>query len=287
MLYAALLVSGVDDEFALAAVDDFAPVAAQPSDAGVTIYFPSSAQRDNARQALVIAFPGAAVAPVDVDDEDWARRSQEHLGPIVVGRVTVKPGDSDRAADTATAQRPGAAGPVEVVIQASMGFGTGHHATTRLCLAALQRLERDGRLVGRVVLDVGTGSGVLALAARALGARRAIGLDYDPDAIASAQQNLPLNPNLDAVEFRLFDLTTEPLLPADVVAANLTGALLCRTAPLLLGAVADGGTLILSGVLDSERAAVVSAFAPFHVTWERREDEWVAFCFNPPAAGSV
>ena len=137
------------------------------------------------------------------------------------------------------------------------------------------------------MLDVGTGSGILALAARALGASCALGLDYDPDAIFSALQNVPLNPGLDHVELRLFDLTSEPLPTADVVAANLTGALLCRTAPLLIGSVVPGGALILSGVLESEREVVAEAFAPLPLTWEGHEDEWVAFCFNPTAAGSV
>lgn len=282
--YPAIHVAGADDDLAMAVVDDFGPVAAAPADDGLTIYFAAHGERDAALAALREAFPTARLAAAEVDDEDWARRSQENLGPIVAGRITVRPGDSDRL-DTAGTQRPvsDASSPIELVIQPSMGFGTGHHATTRLCLVALQRLD----LRGAFMLDVGTGSGVLALAARALGADRALGLDYDPDAIKSASENLPLNPGLDRVSFALFDLTRERLPVAPVVAANLTGALLCRTATPLAGAVAPGGTLILSGILDTERDAVCSAFATLSLTWEAREDEWVALSFNQPATQEV
>ncbi len=284
-LYAALRVTPADDELALAVVDDWSPVAATTGDDGVTIFFGAADQRDAARDALVAAFPAATVSSLDVDDEDWARRSQENLGPIVVDRITVRPGDSDRL-ETAGTQRPitdGSTAAIDLVIQPSMGFGTGHHATTRLCLAALQQLD----LRGHFMLDVGTGSGVLALAARALGADHALGLDYDPDAIKSADENLPLNPGLDRVTFRLFDLTREPLPTAPVVAANLTGALLCRSAALLGGVVAPGGTLILSGILDSERDAVVAAFDGLRLVQETREDEWVALRFNQSPSQKV
>lgn len=288
-LYAALIVTGVDEELALAAVDDWRPVAASSADTSgdvdvasdVTIFFATPADRDGARAALISAFPAATISPIDVDDEDWARRSQENLGPIVVERITVRPGDSDRL-ETAGRQRPitdGSQSLIDLVIQPSMGFGTGHHATTRLCLAALQQVD----VRGRFMLDIGTGSGILALAARALGAERALGLDYDPDAIKSAEENLPLNPYLDHVSFAVFDLTHQPLPQADVVTANLTGALLCRTAPLLWQSVAAGGVLILSGILDVERDAVVDAFRGLPLApapTEAREDEWVALCFN-------
>ena len=96
---------------------------------------------------------------------------------------------------------------------------------------------------GRFVLDVGTGSGVLAMAARALGARQALGVDYDPDAIQSACENLPLNPELTrtgAVVFEVLDLDRAPLPSADVVTANLTGTLLCRAASALAGLGSTG-----------------------------------------------
>jgi ribosomal protein L11 methyltransferase len=152
-----------------------------------------------------------------------------------------------------------------------MGFGTGHHATTRLCLEALQRVS----LQKRVVLDVGTGSGILAIAAARLGARAATGIDVDPDALQAARDNLGENPEARGVEFRLADLSAGPLPPADVVTANLTGALLVRSAALLQDAIPFGGALVLSGILADERDDVVRAFDRGTIVWETQEAEWI------------
>jgi ribosomal protein L11 methyltransferase len=152
-----------------------------------------------------------------------------------------------------------------------MGFGTGHHATTRLCLAALQAIE----VQGRSLLDLGTGSGVLALAAVRLGAQTALGLDSDPDAILSARRNLTLNDPL-PVTFEVGDLLSIPLPRADVVTANLTGALLVRAASQISHAVAPGGTLIVSGLLAHERQDALAAFGGFELVSEGEEEGWAA-----------
>jgi ribosomal protein L11 methyltransferase len=242
----------------LALVDDFGPTAVEERDASVRIFFPTIAARDQALRAVTATAPAAAI---DVPDEDWARRSQENLQPVTVGRLTVFPNP----------QSPIPNPSLSIVIPPSMGFGTGHHVTTRLCLEALQAID----LTGAVVLDVGTGSGVLAIAADRLGAARAIGVDNDPDAILAARENLPLNPEARHVAFEVADLSSQALPAANVVTANLTGALLVRSASILLSAVRAGGTLILSGLLAHERAEVVRAFAQASVVWEREEEGWV------------
>jgi ribosomal protein L11 methyltransferase len=281
--YPALDIHDIDSELALAVVDDFSPTAAEDRDGSLTIFFSSTSDRDRARRAISEHFPQALATTRDVDDEDWARRSQHNLQPVSVGSVTISPPWAVPQPPTSNLQPPApqplapSLQPVTVIIQPSMGFGTGHHATTRLCVRALQDID----LKGRIVLDVGTGSGVLALAARGLGAGTSLGIDIDPDAIQSAAENLELNADLDAVEFVLGDLMTwlsaTDRKPADVVTANLTGALLIRSASLLADAVRPGGLLVLSGLMRSEEADVLAAFD----SRTRRisitsEDEWVA-----------
>jgi ribosomal protein L11 methyltransferase len=264
----------------LALIDDFGPTAVEDleRDGSVRIFFQSPADRDAALRALTAQFE---VTAVDVPDEDWARRSQENLAPVTVGRITVFPDARSRSSRTSGRREPverrlSSPGAIEIVIIPSMGFGTGHHATTRLCLAALQAIP----LTNQTVLDVGTGSGVLAIAAERLGAAQAVGIDFDPDAIQSARENLDLNPDVTRVRFETAELSAIPLPMVDVVTANLTGALLIRSASALLAAVRTGGTLILSGVMAHERDEVAAAFAAAAVFWEREEDGWVGLAMS-------
>lgn len=286
--YPALDVAGSDDhEQLLALVDDFSPSAVTDLDRLVTIYFTTAIDRDRAASAVARALPLATTVSREVDDEDWARRSQESLEPVTVGRITIappwavpaphaSPGRGRRRSPPAlpALARPA---PLTLVIAPSMGFGTGHHATTRLCLAALQR---PLSLEGLNALDVGTGSGVLAMAARLLGARTALGIDSDGDAIQAARENLELNRGVTGVRFEVADLRTTPLPASDVVTANLTGALLIQSAALLRHAARPQGTLIVSGLQASEEDDVVRAFEPARVDWRAAEDGWVGLLFG-------
>lgn len=272
--YPALDVPPRPTDILLALIDDFAPTAVEERHDSTRVFFSSSAARNSARD--VFAAAGFTSEPVDVDDEDWARRSQENLKPVTIDRVTIAPPwrtpTSDPQPLTSHLQ------PLVVVIQPSMGFGTGHHATTRLCLRALQAVD----LTGRFVLDVGTGSGVLAIAAVRLGAARAVGIDHDADAILAANENLTLSQGVERVEFQIADLSAAHLPAADVVTANLTGAVLIRSAARLLDLVRPDGTLIVSGLLEDERNEVGRTLSgpPTTIFWEQHEDGWVALAMK-------
>jgi ribosomal protein L11 methyltransferase len=235
-------------DYELAAIDEV-------SDDAWRIFFQSSDQRDRAADALRTRFADLSVEPLDVPDDDWAARSQANLRAIQVGRVIVAP-----PWDV----------PTTIVIQPSMGFGTGHHATTRLCLAALQRVA----VSGRTVLDVGTGSAVLAIAASRLGAADVTGIDDDADAIHAAWENLALNPGAN-VSLIVGDLDSTELGAADLILANLTGGLLVSAAERLRTLTNARGRLILSGFMAHEEREVLAAYAAFSVEHRDAEDEWV------------
>ena len=211
------------------------------------------------------------VTAEDVPDEDWAERSQAALTPVTVGRLTIAPPWT--VTDELRASAPG---PI-IVILPSMGFGTGHHASTRLCLELLQRVPLEGKRV----LDIGTGSGVLAIAARVLGAARVVGIDVDADALTNARENAALNHLADSIAFEEADLSSRepvPGAPFELVMANLTGGLLIRDASRIVGLAGPGATLILSGYQRHEVDEVAGAFRSqgCRVQVNHEEDSWAA-----------
>jgi ribosomal protein L11 methyltransferase len=254
-----------------ALLDDFEPIAIHEDDSADTwrVFFRSAFERDAAA-----AHVNAAVAPhllrtsvMNVPDEDWARRSQQNLTAIEVdGLVVAPPWDVPR----------GSAKPV-IIIDPSMGFGTGHHATTRLCLRLLQQLE----LRGARVLDIGTGSGVLALAAWMFGAGDVVAVDNDPDALDNARDNIARNGGAGAIDVIRDDLNTLKTEPADVVLANLTAAVLVRYASRLMKLARPSGYLVLSGFApDHLITEIHSAFEGMQVVKEIGEEDWSAVCLR-------
>ena len=247
------------------------------------VFFSNDAERDRAAANLTQQFPDLSLRPLDVPDEDWVARSQAGLRAIRVGNVIVAPPwDIPDIGTLKLDLLPelGAVGlerPVVIVIKPSMGFGTGHHATTRLCLAALQRLP----LQGLSAVDVGTGSGILAIAASRLGAAPVIGIDDDVDALQAAEENLTLNRSAN-VSLTAGDLRSASPGTFDLVTANLTGGLLIEAADRLRDLARPGARLILSGFLRSEEDEVKAAFADDAITSRSEEEEWACVCVQRP-----
>lgn len=228
------------------------------------VCFQDATTRDAACDAVAALGLAVTVAQVDLPDDDWVARSQAALTAVRAGRFIVAP-PWDLPASPPE-------GVCVLVIEPSMGFGTGHHQTTRLCLDLLSAVP----VAGRTVLDLGTGSGVLAMAASMLGAGDVLALDIDADAIAAARRSAALNALPGPVRFETRDVFADAPPPADVVLANLTGAMLIRSAAALAGMVRAGGTLVVSGFMAYERPEVEAALDAFDVVSRGREDEWCA-----------
>ncbi len=230
------------------------------------VFFNDAAGRSLAMDGVRAALPQLQLSVVDVPDEDWAARSQRSLTAVTAGRyVVAPPWDIPEAA-------AGPVGRVLIVIEPSMGFGTGHHPTTRLCLRLLSGID----VAGSRVLDLGTGSGVLAMAAALSGATDVVGIDIDQDAINSAVTSAAMNPLPPVVRFEVSDFRAAPPPPADLVIANLTGGMLRRTARTLVSLKRPGGALIVSGFDHSEVDAVRAAFDDLLEVERLEEASWMA-----------
>jgi len=214
--------------------------------------------QDDPAQVLVRAC-GAARLPVprhslhQVLEEDWVAKSKEQFAPIRVSpRLWVVP--TWHAAPDPRA--------INLFLDPGRAFGTGSHPTTRLCLQWLERVISGGESV----LDYGCGSGILAIAAVKLGARRAAGVDIDPDAISVARENARRN----GVVCEFFD-GREPLaITANVVVANILARPLKLLAPLLASLCVPGGRVALSGILPAQVEEIMKHYS-----------RWMAF--EPPA----
>jgi ribosomal protein L11 methyltransferase len=170
-----------------------------------------------------------------------------------------------------------------------MAFGTGDHDTTATCLRFLADVSED--LAGRPweMLDLGAGSGILALAARVLGARKVEASDFDPHAVRTAKENLKLN-GLRGVVVKKSDVREwKPERTWDVVAANLFSGLLIEVAPKIVAAVAPGGRLVFSGILRVQEAEVLAAFQKAGLRIDRtvRKGKWVSGLGTRRAGGKT
>jgi ribosomal protein L11 methyltransferase len=278
------LVAAVLDDFSPAAIEDLVLVPLPPGGLWDPTYpplsdtapgpihwrafFETTAARDGAAAALHERWPNLNLELAEVADEDWAARSQRALGAIRAGAfVIAPPWDVPANLEPAT---------IVIVIEPSRGFGTGHHASTRLSLRALSDID----VKGRRVLDLGTGSGVLAMAAAIKGGRRVVAIDIDADALDAAQESAALNTVPTAIEWVIGDFRAPDargIVPGtqDLVLANLTGGMLISSAERIQDLVSPGGLLVVSGFDEDERGPVREAFAAMQQRAYLSEDGWV------------
>ncbi len=209
-----------------------------------------------------------------VSTEDWSTSWKANFKPLRVGnRLLIVPSWEE--------PRPHA-NDIVLRLDPGMAFGTGGHETTRLCLELLEEImDSMPTLLSPSVLDLGTGSGILAMAAVQLGAGKVCAVDIDPLAIEVARENLAINNLSDQVE-----CSTTPLESLegcfDVILANILAEELVRLAPHLNQRLAPGGSLVLSGILTEKEALVRNGFASQPLEYQRtlQQGEWVAIHYR-------
>ena len=241
----------------------------------VKAYLPSSELGAVLTQQLrdsMTAYPDVELIAKPIYEQDWEVAWRDFFGVVEVGRITIVPSWIDHKA------RPG-----QVVIRLDPGraFGTGHHESTRLCLHALQ----DAVTSESSMLDVGTGSGILAVAAVKLGANTVEGVDVDPIAIEVARENCVENGVRGAVHLTTGTLEPDALTRRyDVVVANISSQANTGLAPVFAASLSERGRLILSGILASDAAGVRATMEAegLRLIAMRHESDWSLLEFDRP-----
>ena len=179
-----------------------------------------------------------------IEQEDWQNAWKKYYHAMDIGqRLAIVPGwetyDTDR---------------IVITMDPGMAFGTGTHETTSLCLETLDSLVKGGERV----LDIGTGSGILAIAALKLGAAVAEGVDIDPVAVRTAGENAALNGVQDKLTVLVGDLSDKASGKYDIITANIVANAILSLAPAVPGLMAEGATFIASGIIDSRKDEVIA-----------------------------
>ena len=228
----------------------------------VVAYFEDRETAESARDAVAESHPKARITLDEQPQQDWSNEWKSLIKSVQVGRLWVgPPWEVEHAPQDK----------VRIVIEPKMAFGTGDHPTTSLCLAAVD--EFMAAHPGASVLDVGTGTGVLAIAAKKLGAGTVVGTDNDPVCVELARENCTDNatPDLDISEREL----TQVAGTFDLVLANILANTLIELAPLIVAKAKD--RLVLAGVLAHQRLDVEAAFRKLGCTVlaGAQQGEWV------------
>lgn len=246
----------------------------------VSVYLPQGAdlagictQLEAALQRVPEELSGGplTVEQLLVREEDWAHAWKEFYHPMRLGcRLVIKP----TWEPWPPADDPSAAREDDLVIELDpqMAFGTGSHPSTQLCLVAVEDLV----LPGHRVLDVGCGSGILSLAAAALGASQVIAVDVDPVAVETSRNNIGVSPFAPRIDVRAGSLEAVPEEGFDVIVANINVPVVCQIAADVFARLKTGGYLIAAGIVETYLPAPVRAVeaAGFVIPDIRRQEGW-------------
>lgn len=255
-----------------------------PENYRLKTYFPNAdaaelleqqiAERLQALREMLPSLPEIEIETHPIRQQDWAEDWKQHFSSTRIGRrLVIKPTWEDFSPSPSDAV---------VTLDPGMAFGTGTHDTTRLCLEALAQLF-DQQTLQRV-LDVGTGSGILAIAAAALGAQHVVACDIEPQSCLVAAENARLN----GVDSRV-RITGQALDELEdgfqLVLANILAEENIRLAPQLVSRLASGGSLVLSGILVEKEQMVVDAFRAFSLSGPNifRTSEWSCLVYRKEA----
>lgn len=219
---------------------------------------------------------------VEVDDENWATAWKDYFHPIrITDRITIKP--TWEAYDATEDE-------LIIELDPGMAFGTGTHPTTSLCLKTLEQVIKGGE----DMIDVGTGSGVLAIGAVKLGVKQVLALDLDPVAVSSATENVALNQLDKQIEVALSDLlgvlqgnaelkpNVQP--PVDLVVANILAEIILLFIDDVYAALKPGGLYIASGIWKNKEEVVEQGLlaSGFEIVEKNRDEDWLAFVARKP-----
>ncbi len=234
------------------------------------VYFPVTLPSDQLaalRERLLNQFSGviATIEEETVPNTDWNARWRQYFKPFAVTEgLWVRP---------PWEVLPDNARGIEIIINPQMGFGTGHHESTCLLLQWMMTLP----FRGKSVLDVGTGSGILAILAHQLGAKRIVGVDIDADAIANARENIALN-NATTIALQVGDIHEVPEEAFDVILANIQLPVLQQLGEPFSRRLTPNGIVLVSGLLNRDAGLLVPEYQHYGLQFEEQRflGEWVA-----------